>query len=180
MSERKSLSEESIKECIVNNKESFSSVISTLEKNKIAKLNTKGNSMLPVLREGDIITLSCADSNQLKIGDIIAYYHHPKEKIVVHRLVRKRDSFLTKGDAIFDMDSPIRADNILGKIIFVERNNRIIKMDRFSCLVGFILSYLKVFWFIFSLERNMKTPHLIPRKIYERYCMIRNRFLKQR
>lgn len=62
----------------------------------------RGNSMYPLLREGDIIILSKRDPSEIKIGDIIVY-KSLKGNLIVHRVINIVSSngiyyFQTKGD----------------------------------------------------------------------------------
>jgi signal peptidase I len=88
------------------------------------RMNTFGLSMFPLIRTGDKITIN-AESNLHK-GDIIVFERG--EQMVCHRLVRvfEKDGiryYQTRGDTSFGLDEPVTADQILGKIVRIEREN---------------------------------------------------------
>jgi signal peptidase len=62
----------------------------------------RGNSMYPLLREGDIIILSKKSPNEIKVGDIIVY-RSLRGSLIVHRVIEVEYVngiyyFKTKGD----------------------------------------------------------------------------------
>jgi len=74
--------------------------------------------MLPVLKTGDIVLVERNKASQ--IGDVIAYYNPIQGRIIVHRVIDRKDNcFLTKGDNTqrIDFFCPC-PEQILGKIIF--------------------------------------------------------------
>src|SRR4030042_1832324 len=86
-------------------------------------MNTRGASMFPCILSGDEITIS-SDKN-LKIGDIILL--NDGQQKVCHRLVKLFEKngtkyLQTRGDSLFDLDEPITADQILGKIVRIRRD----------------------------------------------------------
>ena len=70
-----------------------------IEKKGWIQLKIHGDSMLPTMKDGDMITVELC--GQYKIGDIVAYYTvvDNKVKIIVHRVVFVRKTYvLAKGD----------------------------------------------------------------------------------
>ena len=90
-----------------------------VENNGKLNLTIHGNSMLPLIKCGDILTvIKC---HQYKIGDIVAYHSNEIKdyNIIVHRVIFVRKTYvLTKGDNN-DFIDPIKVkiENIIGKII---------------------------------------------------------------
>jgi len=81
-------------------------------------IRIKSDSMLPVLKTGDIVLVERNKASQ--IGDVIAYYNPIQGRIIVHRVIDRKDNcFLTKGDNTqrIDFFRPC-PEQILGKIIF--------------------------------------------------------------
>ncbi|MEE9495387.1 MAG: hypothetical protein V3V39_02590, partial [Desulfobacterales bacterium] len=98
----------------------------------------------PTICEGDVITVIPIETASITIGDIILYRH--KSGVTAHRVIRitKRDAhhsqhsalrpqtsdlspqsyFIFRGDAAVVFDDPVSADQILGKVSFVERSGR--------------------------------------------------------
>lgn len=81
------------------------------------RLTVHGDSMLPLLKDGHIITIE--KCNQYNIGDIVAYCTIIENKlnIIVHRVIFARTThILAKGDNNSFIDPlKIQLSNILGK-----------------------------------------------------------------
>ena len=89
-----------------------------------------GTSMHPTIRNGDVITVEPVAPAKLKIGDIILYRF--RGGFIAHRLVSVEErngcglSFILRGDASSTCDQPVEAEQILGKVVCLERGHRII------------------------------------------------------
>ncbi len=91
-----------------------------------------GNSMMPTIFDGERVTVRPVSSSDIKPGDIILYRY--PGSIVAHRVVRieKRDSgaprFILRGDALGAPDEAVEVDQVLGKIVSVERGGHSIDL----------------------------------------------------
>ena len=90
-----------------------------LNKKRELRLTVHGDSMLPTLKDGEMVKIE--ERDEYKIGDIIAFYTiiEKQLKIVVHRVILVRKTYvLTKGDNNNFID-PIKVvyDIILGKVM---------------------------------------------------------------
>jgi len=91
------------------------------------RFSAPGTSMGPTIRDGETITVAPAAPSQIRRGDVVAYrrgYH-----VIAHRVVRverHNDSpaFLMRGDATTSCDPPVAPEQILGKVVSVERRGR--------------------------------------------------------
>jgi len=88
------------------------------------RISTRGLSMFPLVSTGDKITVSPV--KDYEIGDLMVFKRD--EQMVCHRLVRIFESdgrryFQARGDSFFHLDDPVTADQILGKVIRIEREN---------------------------------------------------------
>lgn len=110
-----------------------------LEKGIDLRLKVTGRSMAPFLTGGEILTVKKAPCMLLHAGDLI-FFRSREGFPVLHRIVRKKRTcqnryiFHTKGDALRGMDSPVCADDIIGKVCKVEKiyadgNKRYIDME---------------------------------------------------
>ncbi len=86
------------------------------------RINTRGPSMFPLIGTGDKITISTIRNP--KIGDILVFRRD--DQMVCHRLVKAFERngtrhFQTRGDSFFNPDEPVTADQILGRVIRIER-----------------------------------------------------------
>ncbi len=129
----------------IDNTDLFSELIEeVLNRGYSVRFPAPGNSMYPTICEGDVITVIPIETASITIGDIILYRH--KSGVTVHRVMRiikqsEENSrgapqglqdrslsetlhFFLRGDAAVVFDDPVSADQILGKVSFVERSGR--------------------------------------------------------
>lgn len=93
-------------------------------KGGVFRFKANGFSMAPFIKDGDVLTIA-KPSNSYHIGEVVAFVRPCFKKLVVHRIVgKKKDKFLIKGDNSHEKDGNIPLNNILGKVIRVERNKR--------------------------------------------------------
>ncbi len=89
---------------------------------------------LPFLEDGDKLRVLHGQSHA-GVGDVITFY---KDDIfVAHRIMQKktqqnRPVIITKGDNAPQFDPPLRLQEIVGRVIAVERDGRLMKMDTLS------------------------------------------------
>ena len=84
----------------------------------------ESNSMVPVFRCGDILILTGARQDDLRIGDIIVFVAPGQTIPIVHRIITINDdrTFQTKGDAVagqhsFELSIPYAAIN--GRVVTI-------------------------------------------------------------
>jgi Peptidase S24-like len=92
------------------------------------RLCVRGNSMLPSLWPGDILTIESACPAPV-IGDIVLVLHNHRP--LIHRLLKKQDfdgrhQWVTRGDAVPRSDPPVESSALLGRVSAIERNRRVI------------------------------------------------------
>ena len=104
-------------------------------KGKSIRFQAKGWSMRPFIRDGDFIVVSPIENSSIKTGDVV-FYLTTENKIIVHRVIKKykkdkdnRIMMFIKGDATFSYPEKIEMQNVLGKVIAVERNGRKKRLD---------------------------------------------------
>ena len=79
----------------------------------------QGNSMEPIINEGDKIYVEKVKFNNLKTGDIVVFYRH--KSFAAHRVIRKKNKqIITKGDNSPYLDKPLDYSKILGKLVRIE------------------------------------------------------------
>ena len=88
------------------------------------RIKTRGFSMFPFINTGDRITIS--PEKNPAIGDNILF--KKEDQMLCHRLVKIFEKngtryYQTRGDSFFHLDNPLTADQILGKVIKIEREN---------------------------------------------------------
>lgn len=87
----------------------------------------RGVSMLPTLREGDIVLLAKAEPHEIGVGDVVVFRAGPK--LIIHRVVEVRVIggeyyYVTKGDnnpiediSYFDQGMGIPYSRVVGRVI---------------------------------------------------------------
>ena len=91
-----------------------------------------GHSMYPTIMANEKIVVAPIDPATVRMGDIILY--RTNGHLIAHRvtLINKLNndalptypdwSFILKGDALPTYDEPVKDEQILGKVISIERN----------------------------------------------------------
>lgn len=105
-----------------------------LEKGRSIRFQANGWSMRPFIRDGDFIVVSPVKSSSIRKGDVV-FYSDAENKIIVHRIIRKykkndRITVLIKADASFGSSEKVEIQNVLGKVVAIERNGREKRLDR--------------------------------------------------
>ena len=73
-------------------------------------------SMWPELKEGDMIFIKSVPKEALEIGDVVVW-QNPRG-FTIHRLVKLNETtFVTKGDANFKEDDPVRYEDLVGRTV---------------------------------------------------------------
>jgi hypothetical protein len=115
-----------------------------LRQGKRVRFHAPGRSMYPTIKENEVITVEPIEPSSITVGDIILY--RQDRSVVAHRVVRTtpietetpppcmieshhsslvtRHSFLLRDDTWGKEDVPVTGEQILGKVVSVERNGR--------------------------------------------------------
>ncbi|MDD3080125.1 MAG: signal peptidase I [Paludibacter sp.] len=92
------------------------------------KIKLSGQSMFPVLRNGDWGLIIRCSFNEIRNGDIVVM-KNDSGKYIAHRLIRKKGNlFITKGDNNLYYDKPFPESSIVGKVIGFERAGKKCKL----------------------------------------------------
>ena len=92
------------------------------------RFRAPGTSMHPTIRHGDVITVEAVAPSSLKRGDIILY--RLQDSFIAHRIVSFEEkkgyglTFILRGDASTTCDAPVKSEQVLGKVICLERGHR--------------------------------------------------------
>lgn len=85
------------------------------------RVRVRGQSMEPTLRSGDRVTLAPVDPGDLEPGDLVLVR---QTRCLIHRVCRvdrSAHSLTTRGDARASDDPPIDLQDVLGRVVRVER-----------------------------------------------------------
>jgi signal peptidase len=100
------------------------------------RFRAPGTSMHPTIRHGDVITVEPVEPTNLKRGNIILY--RLQNGLIAHRIVNIEEpegcglTFILRGDASTTCDAPVKPEQILGKVVCLERGHRKIDPYRLS------------------------------------------------
>ena len=76
-------------------------------------------SMWPALAQGDLVFIRGQQTKEtIAVGDVVVWRGEDSKGFVIHRVIEMReDTFITKGDANFTDDEPVRYEQLVGKAI---------------------------------------------------------------
>ena len=121
-----------------------------LSQGATVRFRPSGRSMYPSIREGEVITVEPVQISDVKLADIVLY--RSQRGLIAHRVIQVSRSqaelnayraagfslrassgpdewvFRLRGDASLSCDEPVEAEQILGRVIGVERNGRSITL----------------------------------------------------
>ena len=142
--------------------------VKILNDKKCIRGRLKGKSMNPIISNNEIITIKPVSADDIMVGDIIAF---KSNLIVTHRLIRKyrngdKRIIVTKGDSSRDFDIPTKGENILGRLISIEKHNGVVinLETRTWRIINYIIA-------IYSLSTGL---------LYQNLCSIKRTLLKNR
>jgi signal peptidase I len=126
------------------------------------RFQASGFSMLPFIRDGDVITLSPTPAH-LRFGDVVAFVNHGNDRLIVHRIVHiTRHGYFMRGDNLPEPDGFVSHAGILGRVILVERRGRCVRLglglervviaflSRRGWLAPLLVSVQHIFHFLFK------------------------------
>ncbi|MCP4364534.1 MAG: hypothetical protein GY800_04475 [Planctomycetes bacterium] len=96
-------------------------------------LSVRGDSMWPVVRDGDQVLVEFVDEHGLRKGDIICFSTF--NALIVHRLIgtltpeNGQITLLTGGDANWCSYEMIGLDQVMGKVVAIKKGNNEKRLD---------------------------------------------------
>lgn len=117
-----------------------------LEKTGCIRFRVKGQSMSPIIKDGDLVEIKRTNPLRLKLGDI-AMFTTPQKEVLIHRLIKRLNGqvreFITKGDNSADSDLAVAEREIWGVVSFVQKQKiRINLHNPLVRLVGLLINRL--------------------------------------
>jgi signal peptidase len=107
-----------------------------LDRGHAVRFAATGWSMHPTIRNGETITVVPLADSVIRKGDILLYRHG--RGALAHRVIRMHPSsgqslkLTLRGDAADCSDEPIRFEQLLGRVLSVERNGRTVRFGLLS------------------------------------------------
>lgn len=95
---------------------------------KSFSLKAEGNSMLPILRSGDVVYYRKTSFNEIKVNDLVLIKKN--KKLFTHRIIYKNHFLVTKGDNNPKSDGKIYPEQIISKLHQVKRGGRIFNPEQ--------------------------------------------------
>ncbi len=119
---------------------------------KSIRFQASGWSMRPFIRDGDFLVVSPIENSSIKTGDVV-FCITTENKVIVHRVIKKykkdkdnRITMLIKGDATFSSPEKVEMQNVLGKVVEVERNGQKKRLDtKFYQIKGLLFAGISPF-----------------------------------
>jgi len=119
---------------------------------KSIRFQARGWSMRPFIRDGDFIVVSPIENFSIKTGDVV-FCITTENKVIVHRVIRKHEKdkdnriiMFIKGDAAFSSPEKVEMQNVLGKVVEVERNGQKKRLDtKFYQIKGLLFAGISPF-----------------------------------
>lgn len=98
-----------------------------LARGAAVRFQVHGDSMHPVIRSGDYVTVEPAPADAVRRGDIVLSL--TRRGLTAHRLIAiGRSVFVTRGDNAAEPDAPFPIDQLLGRIGRIERKARVVPL----------------------------------------------------
>jgi hypothetical protein len=123
----------------------FAELMESVLKNGTSfRFQASGFSMSPLIKNGDVITLSNPSEKRVSLGDVVAFINDQCGKLTVHRIVGfNMNHILIKADNSAQPDGWMGREGILGSVTHIERFNRPIRfglgLERY--LIAFLSRY---------------------------------------
>ena len=102
--------------------------IQSLRAGNPLRVRARGGSMLPFLRDGDVLLVRPVGGIGVRIGDVLCY-EPPSGGLCLHRVVARGErGFVTRGDALPYLEDVPEA-TVLGVVTARERRGRTVALD---------------------------------------------------
>jgi signal peptidase I len=143
-------------------------VIDILGQGGCLKFYAHGNSMIPLIRNGDIILVD-PKKNDFRTGNII-FYRRSAGRYIAHRLmhVNRNNGSLeleTKGDGVQEFDRPVPLEQVMGRVVIIESRGRELRADgRLGRVINRLLAY--------SSRMSCRTGNLMQRVLVKLWCLL--------
>jgi hypothetical protein len=131
---------------------------------KKINLEVSGDSMAPLIRTGDCISLRLTPSDNLRPGDVAAFFQN--KGITVHRLIKKKKVngqrwFCQKGDNLLGW-AWIPEDKVLGRVESIQGADRVMDMTGWPWVwLNPIMGFAASFWITFAEKAQALKKHIL-------------------
>jgi signal peptidase I len=110
----------------------FGVIEEALTRGTVVRFRAEGISMHPTIRDGEAITIAPVVTDDVVSGDVLLCRHG--QRVLAHRVVAVTTCgterfFELRGDANASCDTPIGANAIVGRVVGVRRNGRLLLLS---------------------------------------------------
>lgn len=107
--------------------------VEVLRSRRALRFNARGNSMHPLLRDGDTLLVEPLEKGKIRAGQIVLCAVK-QDYVVVHRVIcrsssQQVDHYLVKGDSRLRSDGWIPREKIYGRVVSLERGDQHVNLD---------------------------------------------------
>jgi hypothetical protein len=131
---------------------------------------TQGESMLPLIREGDRLLLSY-NLTTVRAGSIIVF--SPNGRLIAHRVLRilpgSPPHFITRGDNSCRFDVRISADEVLGHVLAVQKQNRLLGRESVGVIALERPKWRAIGWLVVAVTLVVAVPYGWLRGVKQRF-----------
>jgi len=122
-----------------------------------------GESMFPCIKKGDLLVIHPIALEEAAIGEIVAFRKAESHSVLTtHRVVargqeRGQGYLITQGDRNLCRDFPLSPQEVMGKVVSIERKGQVISLESpFYRLRGYLRARLSLgLWIVGVLKRKM-------------------------
>ena len=117
---------------VVRHFEIFAVIEEALTHGTLVRFRAEGHSMHPTIRDGEAITVAAVSTARVVRGDVLLCRHGTGA--LAHRVVGVTGSgmerfFELRGDARTSCDTPVGVGAVVGRVVGVRRNGRVIVLS---------------------------------------------------
>jgi len=97
------------------------------------RFRATGTSMHPTIRDGEVVTVAPSSDDEFAVGDVLLC--RVGRRPTAHRVVAVQSSvhgqklFHLHGDNLYSPDRPVRAEDVIGRVLTVNRDGRDHQLD---------------------------------------------------
>lgn len=108
----------------IGNSDLIELIQDVLAQGSVFQFTATGSSMSPFIRSGDTLKIASLDGKRPLLGQVLAFLNPHNQKLMVHRLVAKKDSsWILRGDSYGSQSRDIvPTGSLLGVVTNIERS----------------------------------------------------------
>jgi signal peptidase I len=106
------------------------------------RLRVRGTSMLPTLWPGDVLAIEGTSCQASVAGDIVLVRRNFVHRVKGKHICNDHLWLITQGDAVAQVDPFVDDSQLLGKVLFIQRNRRVIVPRRQRSTAARLLAWV--------------------------------------